>query len=600
MLNIPDAIKNLYKADVGARKNFRVRFPNGELPDITNENIVQESVKFTESLCSQQYLRFGLAEAPTIEFETVGIGNMYGMKIECFSEIETTSLSAQDIADIQAMTDLDGELVLAADSDIGFGFYRLPLGVFTVESCPRSHGAMKHRRVNALGFDVDYQIGLSAALAIDKSPTEKVNLSIADFMYGAYGLALVPAQQRQVINMTGIRAGAQYTGVTVTATYGSTSRTAYLYVPKGEYLSLGVVPYGGIGITLTMNDEADAIAYFKTQFAQGVGIGGGVYQLLDDWKIDGETASIDDVLHLCYQLAAATLPVFLATDNYGTVLAEEQFEYGKQYYVYRNTPANLGYSQSVRAPFGLIFSFSNTAPVSGDSFIDNNGTLISESIEYVSTSSLPYQSSPLRRLVVEIKKDDIDHRKLLESSAELLAEFARIGRRGIAERVVLDKSPSIAISPDLYSELWWDEYDVSPIGIVRYAYKTDDAEFVDYQIGDGESIYDMTDNYIINNAYLDKGVELPAIIEPIIETYFKPNAEDVYYTPTDCDMKGLPYIESGDYLEIDSGDSEGGEAIKAKTYVMDRTLQGIQVLEDSIVSQGGEIISGNLYITESE
>ena len=46
MLNIPESVKNLFKTD-GVRKNFRVRFPDGELPDITNSSIVQESVRFT-------------------------------------------------------------------------------------------------------------------------------------------------------------------------------------------------------------------------------------------------------------------------------------------------------------------------------------------------------------------------------------------------------------------------------------------------------------------------------------------------------------------------------------------------------------------------
>ena len=60
MLNIPDSVKALYKQD-GVRKNFRAHFPGGELPDITNDNIVMESVKFTESICSQDVFKFGLA-----------------------------------------------------------------------------------------------------------------------------------------------------------------------------------------------------------------------------------------------------------------------------------------------------------------------------------------------------------------------------------------------------------------------------------------------------------------------------------------------------------------------------------------------------------
>ena len=38
MLNIPESVKALFRAD-SVHKNFRVQFPNGEFPDITNDNI---------------------------------------------------------------------------------------------------------------------------------------------------------------------------------------------------------------------------------------------------------------------------------------------------------------------------------------------------------------------------------------------------------------------------------------------------------------------------------------------------------------------------------------------------------------------------------
>ena len=106
MLNIPDSIKALYLADTDPyiRRNFRVHFPNGELPDINNDQIVSESMQLTESIMSQNTFKFGLAEAPQISFETVGVGNMMGLTIECSHEIETSSLTAAQISDIQADT----------------------------------------------------------------------------------------------------------------------------------------------------------------------------------------------------------------------------------------------------------------------------------------------------------------------------------------------------------------------------------------------------------------------------------------------------------------------------------------------------------------
>lgn len=136
MLNIPSAIKALFQTD-GVRKNFRVHFPNGEYPDITNDNVVSESVKFTESLCSQSVFKFGLAEASVLEFETVGIGNMFGMTIEASIEIDVSSLSQADIEAIEAGT-WDGELIADYGANIwdeqwvSYGTYFLPANFIPV------------------------------------------------------------------------------------------------------------------------------------------------------------------------------------------------------------------------------------------------------------------------------------------------------------------------------------------------------------------------------------------------------------------------------------------------------------------------------------
>lgn len=81
MLNIPEKVKTLFRED-SIRKKLRIHFPNGEREDITNPNILSESFSFTESLCSQSTLKFGLCEASEIQFTTVGIGNIKGCEIE--------------------------------------------------------------------------------------------------------------------------------------------------------------------------------------------------------------------------------------------------------------------------------------------------------------------------------------------------------------------------------------------------------------------------------------------------------------------------------------------------------------------------------------
>lgn len=86
MINVPEEIKTLLKQS-SVQKNFRVSFPNGDHPDLTNTQVISESVEFTESLCSQDSLKFGLCEASTISFETFGVGNIKDKTIDCSLEI---------------------------------------------------------------------------------------------------------------------------------------------------------------------------------------------------------------------------------------------------------------------------------------------------------------------------------------------------------------------------------------------------------------------------------------------------------------------------------------------------------------------------------
>lgn len=47
------------------------------IPDIKNEDLIQESFSLTESLCSQENLKFGLCESAHCEFEVVGRGDKF-------------------------------------------------------------------------------------------------------------------------------------------------------------------------------------------------------------------------------------------------------------------------------------------------------------------------------------------------------------------------------------------------------------------------------------------------------------------------------------------------------------------------------------------
>lgn len=134
MLTIPDEIKELLHQDT-CRKNIRIYFPGGERTDICNGLIVKGSVKFTESLCSQDTLKFGLCESPVFECETVGVGNIKGATIEVFCEV----FCPPSVSGAVFRTDLQ-EYV-----------YPIQYGVFVVESCKRQADLI-HRKIVAYSY----------------------------------------------------------------------------------------------------------------------------------------------------------------------------------------------------------------------------------------------------------------------------------------------------------------------------------------------------------------------------------------------------------------------------------------------------------------
>lgn len=544
MLNIPDSIKALYQRD-DVQKNFRVQFPNGELPDITNENVVAESVRLTESLCSQEVLKFGLTEAPVIEFETVGVANMYGMKIECFSEIDTSSLTAAQIADIQAMTDLDGELVLEADSDLGWGFYRLPLGVFHVDSCPRSHGQMSHRKVTAYG-----ELGYNKVLqdygfyGEHRRSRAHVTIGMANHLFHAFGVAVDATPE-------------EATPSEATGLYNATE--------GGVNTPFRVVYY--------CPPTAQADVMYKTSWSRTMSI---------DECIEAFKQALIDCggsESLAQQVAEAWGPrVFVPLAGYSipTPTTQTSPVYSSTLYFAHKLQIRAGlndWRDFEINPFDLkIVSYTlNTNPQITLNLEEEQGTR---------RGWYRYTFSP---------------DEMLAGLMELYGQFYFQGRgAGTQKAVMLSKDSPESIGPSLYEELWWDEYDVSPIGAIKYTLHGDKEEDIVYQFGEGQSIYDMTGNFILE--HLESPTE--EMINGLLDACFIPNITDIGFTPTEMEGKGLPYIEPGDYLEIDSGDTAGGLPIIVGTYIMQHTVSGLQALKDSIASKGGEIIEDGYYVSE--
>lgn len=601
MLNIPDAIKALYLADSrpDIRKNFRVSFPNGELPDINADQILTESVKLDESIMSQNTFRFGLAEAPQISFETVGVGNMMGMTIKCFHEIETTSLSAADLAAVQADPG-EGELVLAADSDLGFGFYRVPLGTFMVDKCPRNQGAMTHRRVTAVGMDnassesgsafryerwkaglyysantatIDLSMWLFAVLGIEMlggsvtaNTVSGVNSESALGTYNHYSLGVNTGRVRLMVKTAvfttlgqAFVARVNLPDVVSADTALAAFETAWTEAgadsvtgadeAKSELLSL---------FTQLVSWGEDITEYpYDHITAESVGVVRGVMFGRDSTGVSAFFPITQDTAK-----SAFYQPIVGGNNSSRIIIVPTSF------YIDAWTGGAVVASQTYDlledAPTFTVYTFSQAGP---QYTINSTGTRdTTGDYKYTYNGALP---------MVE----------MANGALELAGIFGRAGRNGGYSRAALDDSTPYEMTLNQYSELWFDEYNVSDIALIYYTYTNADGaqQLVMNLENGGGSVYDLSGNWVLQNIPSTQDAA-----EDMITTYFIPNIGGVDFTPIDLDAKGLPWIEAGDAIAVIT---EDGETVVS--YALERTLTGVQALRDDIRSTGGELISAD-------
>lgn len=577
MLTIPAAVQALFRTD-GVRKNFRAHFPGGELPDITNDDVVRESVRFTESLCSRNVLRFGLTEASMIEFETVNIGNIAGMVIECGIEIDTSSLTAAQITAIQASPG-DGTLVLVSDSDTGYGYYRIPYGTFCVNRCQRNQQAMTHRRVVAystalVGSDLPWlEQQKLQAYGPDKDFSTNLRKLAFSLMASAGGTGILSGNSftrslladTTTIPVTLAAASTTFNVVVNGGTYALTARTYrhrcslatsmtdYSSPPREEIFE--VVPGGFLSVLPQVVAwlEAQGVDYAASGFSSMEAIARRI-----PWVLPG----------LAWQ---SITPLGLTRRTYMEETALVVPYRGPGIYVEFDAPSSI---ELEITDLSLSTTVTPSDPTPAALYIWSDGAPEAQTISFAATNKGNSGQGKWYQFIDAYAFDD-----LVNGFLELHGLFARISRAGGFALAALDDSAPIAIGPPDTDEAWWDDYDVQPVGSVLYVYG--DGNTAQYDFDDGGSVYDVTDNWILLN--MPNATRIT--IEALLDAALIPALDAVHFTPVEMTIRGLPWIEAGDALQITA---EDGTVID--TYALRQEISGIQALFTDVESQGGEMM----------
>lgn len=578
MLNLPSVVIGLFRTDTVV-KNFRVHFPNGERADIVNDQIVRESLSFTESVCSQEELKFGLTESSMIEFETVGVENIRGLIIECGIEVDTSSLTAAQISTIQSGS-YDGTLVLAVDSDLPYGFYRIPLGIFRVDSCPRNQQAMTHRRIKAYSLSMEMASGnpfelkkLSLLLPggnVYEPPAKK-------FFYSSIGFnnqQVMSDYTRSAVVLSGMQTAIP--SITVTLVDSSTA-TLELEVHYNTSDRTAHQAFDFFAVDTHGYDYSSVIDELGT-FLDGLGV---------DPVASGYYDMPNMVTEICKRNALPAVHYFYTTG--GNTYDLDQVN------ILTTNNAVLPYRK------GLTYSF--TRPTSVTAMISIGSQFESHSINFSTPADIylltdTAAAGPLDGITVSFAQtleqnrtfagagtylswsfiDAVDLLDFANGWLELLASFGRVSRTGGIEIIRLDNTSPILISPDDTDDLWWDESTTEKIGSAIFVYNDgNEDQTVEYSISSGAIEYDLTNNAVL------AALKNPTVaaINNLIKTAFVPGLSKTAYVPIDLRIRYLPHIEAGDSLTITAVDGT-----TVSSYAMNQHVEGIQALFSTIESKG--------------
>lgn len=203
--------------------------------------------------------------------------------------------------------------------------------------------------------------------------------------------------------------------------------------------------------------------------------------------------------------------------------------------------------------------------------------------------------------LIEVNIDtipDITLRELQSAVFEMNCQYGQLDRQSdLFSGVELNKSrlypatdlyPDSSLYPDgaafsssksIYSQLWADDGNIRKWRYLIITYKTLDENNQEIEAvlqrtidENGTDDYNMSDNWLFKNMIwtaADVGDFADAMVSKM---------QDITWFPFEMWLPGLPYIETGDEIEVSINENT------YPTYVLQRQLKGIQNLQDTYIN----------------
>ena len=572
MLNVPDEIKELLHRD-NCLKNIRIHFPNGERADICNDQIVFNSVKFTESLCSQNTLKFGLCEASVFECEVVGVSNVKGATIEVSCEIYC-----------------DGSVTGAEwKADLEHYVYSIPYGTFVINEAKRQADII-HRKIVAYGgtanLTVDNEILIAKGRARWSSNT-------------AYSPDIF-ATMMMVSNSTARLDKATFTELTA-----QDGQIGIYSISRFQGERLVTLVYDCIYYEITTSNQNN-LYFFEAEEP---------YKTFDEIANElyandlGESEMVPlSCLKSKFLFGAGQRTETFSSGNYTTYRDSAAMQKGMYIYPYQTFDPSLPYNNYIFLPYKISFLYrelgEEAVVTASCEFRDKTKIKIYE----VDISDYPQATFTVSRENdgtnnYRFDPDSIDYLKLFNKVLELGGVFGNMNRNNMFELINIKQRFSMNPADDLYPDedlypegsvggkllpedyqsCWYNDDYTKPFGAIVCKYtNTSNVECIlTYYLsgfGAGTPVEQYQVYYLSDNDIIAKSKWTNAQIEAMC-AIIADSIEGVTYMPVEFVGRGLPYVEAGDTFEILTGSNDS-----ITTIVLRRTLSGEMVLTDSYKS----------------
>lgn len=579
---------------------------------IENDNIIVESVKFDERMCSDSELKFGLCEGTSIEFQYFDRPNIYKKKIK---------------VDIEAQYKNEAGVL---------NWHTIPMGYFDVDECSRqsSTGIIKATAINKLKskyLDVKVNSQIEEILIAD--PQHQIGLyELLNNLLGEYSIGYHSRIKKQPKLYTASRSIVSTSkSQTLIWTYSHgrwipprASLGEDEYSPSSGYFTIYTADFYYIPADATDQYTDDYYEYKINSYAlwriarkfllkfvdwfeipyvyvpvlnHYLGYNRGTYQNPDCifWENFIETTDNWNLIGGITLSDGRIIPLNKSTNNIETGDFTGVFP---KFSIPIGIAGYIGWQEG-EGPF--------PPPAALLEYLNVNYNEIYKSIQNLNVVTIYKKDlTPIEKYTIQLDEfkeisEDITLRDIQSAVFEINCQYGKLDRTtDLFSGIELNNGnlfpqddlypaeglypagASEAGYPAMYEKLWADEGNIRKFRNLIITYKT--TQVVDGQAteieatlqrtvnADGTDDYNMSDNWLFRN-FTWTSTQIGAYADAMVA-----KMRNISWFPFEMWCAGLPYLEAGDEIEINTGNGS------YRSYVLGRLLKGVQDLHDEMTN----------------